>query len=49
MLKFAYTRFWVPVFGRILSKLIPIIEGRNVQNTSTYDIDKESKTNNRYK
>ena len=29
MLKFLYNNFWYPVFGRILSKFVFLIEGKN--------------------
>jgi len=34
MLKFFYNKFWYPVFGKILSKFVFLIEGKNknVQN-----------------
>tara|TARA_B100000214_G_C23707868_1_gene508329 strand:+ start:402 stop:545 length:144 start_codon:yes stop_codon:yes gene_type:complete len=40
-LKNAYTRFWVPVMGRFISKLIPLLEGKPPEKTPTYDIDRE--------
>jgi len=44
ILKNAYTRFWVPVMGRFISKLIPLIEGKSPKKTPTFDIDgKKSK------
>ncbi len=39
MLKYAYTKFWVPVMGRFISKLIPIVEGRTPEKPPTFDID----------
>ena len=39
MLKFLYKNFWVPVMGRLLSKLIPLIEGKPPNESPTYDID----------
>ncbi len=39
MLKKAYARFWVPVMGRFVSKLIPLIEGKVPENPPTFDID----------
>tara|TARA_Y100001968_G_scaffold193717_1_gene177677 strand:+ start:396 stop:542 length:147 start_codon:yes stop_codon:yes gene_type:complete len=39
MLKSAYKRFWVPVMGRLLSKLIPMLEGKPPIESPTYDID----------
>ena len=44
MLKIAYKRIWVPVMGRILSKLIPLLEGKSPNKLPTYDIDYEKKT-----
>ena len=41
MLKTAYKRFWVPVMGRILSILIPLLEGKSPKKLPTYDIDGE--------
>jgi len=38
-LKKAYTRFWVPVMGRLISKLIPLLEGKAPDKLPTYDID----------
>ena len=39
MLKNLYKKFWVPVMGRVLSKLIPLIEGKSPSDLPTYDID----------
>tara|TARA_Y100001968_G_scaffold282829_1_gene281013 strand:- start:328 stop:462 length:135 start_codon:yes stop_codon:yes gene_type:complete len=39
MLKSAYKKFWVPVMGRIISGLIPFIEGKKPDKKPTYDID----------
>ena len=39
MLKYAYTKFWVPVMGRFISKLIPILEGKAPEIPPTFDID----------
>ncbi len=39
ILKNAYTRFWVPVMGRLVSKLIPLLEGKAPEKSPTYDID----------
>ena len=39
ILKNAYTRFWVPVMVRFISKLIPLLEGKSPEKTPTYDID----------
>ena len=41
ILKNAYKRFWVPVMGRFISKLIPLIEGKSPEKSPTYDIDGE--------
>ena len=43
MLKFAYKNFWVPVMGRLLSSLIPLIEGKRTNEVPTYDIDGDKK------
>jgi len=47
MLKSAYKRIWVPVMGRLLSKLIPFLEGKPPNNLPTYDIDGEKKIDNK--
>ncbi len=39
MLKIAYKKFWVPVMGRLLAKLIPFLEGKTPKTLPTYDID----------
>ena len=39
MLKSAYKKIWVPVLGRLLSNLIPLIEGKSPSKLPTYDID----------
>jgi len=39
LLKNAYKNFWVPVMGRFVSKLIPLIEGNAPKNAPTYNID----------
>ena len=39
LLKKAYARFWVPVLGRLISKLIPMFEGKAPEKTPTFDID----------
>ncbi len=46
MLKNAYKRIWVPIMGRMLSILIPIIEGKSPSQMPTYDIDCDRKTDN---
>ena len=43
MLKFAYKKFWVPVMGRFLARLIPFLEGKSPNEVPTYDIDGEQK------
>ena len=43
ILKDAYKKFWVPVMGRLVSKLIPLLEGKAPDETPTYDIDGEKK------
>ena len=37
MLKFFYNNFWYPVFGKILSKFVFIIEGNNIKNKKLID------------
>tara|TARA_B100000214_G_scaffold340682_1_gene287313 strand:- start:618 stop:761 length:144 start_codon:yes stop_codon:yes gene_type:complete len=39
ILKNAYKRFWVPIMGRFVSKLIPLLEGKIPEKKPTYDID----------
>ena len=39
ILKNAYKKFWVPVLGRFVSRLIPLIEGKSPEKKPTYDID----------
>ena len=39
MLKNSYSKIWVPVMGRLVSKLIPLLEGKPPETTPTYDID----------
>ena len=41
ILKISYSKFWVPVMGRIVSKLIPLLEGKPPEKSPTYDIDDE--------
>ena len=43
MLKSLYKIFWVPVMGRLLSRLIPLLEGKPPRDLPTYDIDGEKK------
>ena len=47
MLKSAYKNFWVPVMGRLISRFIPLLEGKPPRKTPTFDIDgdKNSKKN----
>ena len=47
MLKNLYKRFWVPVMGRLISRLIPLLEGKKPQKIPTYDIDNEIKKKER--
>ena len=42
MLKKAYANFWVPVMGRFISKLIPLVEGKAPKKLPTYEIDREN-------
>ena len=44
MLKIVYKKFWVPVMGRIISRLIPLIEGKPPIQLPTYDIDGDKKS-----
>ena len=41
ILKNAYVKFWVPVMGRFISKLIPLLEGKAPEKAPTYDIDRD--------
>jgi len=43
LLKNGYKRIWVPVMGRIISRLIPILEGKAPEKIPTYDIDRVKK------
>tara|TARA_B100000579_G_C22038021_1_gene491310 strand:+ start:192 stop:326 length:135 start_codon:yes stop_codon:yes gene_type:complete len=43
MLRNAYKKFWVPVMGRLITKLIPLLEGKQPDKSPTYDIDGERK------
>ena len=45
MLRNAYKKFWVPVMGRLISRLIPLLEGKPPTKTPTYDIDGDKKSN----
>tara|TARA_Y100001968_G_scaffold91496_1_gene82312 strand:- start:147 stop:299 length:153 start_codon:yes stop_codon:yes gene_type:complete len=44
MLKIAYKKIWVPFLGRLLSRLIPLIEGKAPNELPTYDIDGDLKS-----
>ena len=47
MLKSAYKYIWVPVMGRLISRLIPLLEGKSPKEFPTYDIDGDkNKTKN---
>ena len=39
----AYKRFWVPVMGRFVASLIPLLEGKSPKKIPTYDIDGDNK------
>ena len=41
MLKIAYKKLWVPLMGRLISKFIPMLEGKPPSKLPTYDIDGE--------
>tara|TARA_Y100001978_G_scaffold192447_1_gene197526 strand:- start:112 stop:246 length:135 start_codon:yes stop_codon:yes gene_type:complete len=42
MFKFFYNKFWYPFFGKILSKFVFLIEGKNFKNkTSIVESQKE--------
>ena len=43
MLKFFYEKFWYPVFGKILSKFIFLIEGKNFNQNNKRSIGKSQK------
>ena len=43
MLKTLYKKFWVPVMGRLITKFIPLLEGRKPSSLPTYDIDRDKK------
>ena len=43
MFKFLYDNFWYPVFGRILSKFVFLIEGENVNNKKSRDKSRKIK------
>ena len=44
LLKASYKNIWVPVMGRILSRLIPLLEGKPPNKLPTFDIDGDQKT-----
>ena len=46
LLKTSYKKIWVPVMGRVLSKLIPLLEGKAPNKMPTFDIDGDQKTEN---
>ena len=39
MLKDAYKKIWVPVMGRLVTRLIPLLEGKAPDHPPTFDID----------
>ena len=41
MLKNTYAKLCVPVMGRFISKLIPLLEGKTPEKPPTYDIDRD--------
>ena len=46
LLKSSYKKIWVPVMGRLISGLIPLIEGKAPHKLPTYDIDGDRKSEN---
>ena len=42
-LKDNYKRIWVPVMGRLVTMLIPLIEGKTPHEKPTFDIDGDKK------
>tara|TARA_Y100001968_G_C19242210_1_gene660039 strand:+ start:757 stop:906 length:150 start_codon:yes stop_codon:yes gene_type:complete len=40
LLEKAYAKFWVPVMGRFISRLIPLFEGKAPEKLPTYEIDR---------
>tara|TARA_Y100000589_G_scaffold303633_1_gene316188 strand:- start:636 stop:785 length:150 start_codon:yes stop_codon:yes gene_type:complete len=42
ILEKAYVKFWVPVMGRFISRLIPFVEGKAPEKLPTYEIDREN-------
>tara|TARA_Y100001968_G_C19308254_1_gene692759 strand:- start:254 stop:391 length:138 start_codon:yes stop_codon:yes gene_type:complete len=44
MFKQLYKNVWVPILGRLLAKLIPIIEGKKPDKVPSYDIDGDKKS-----
>ena len=48
IIKLAYSKIWVPIFGRILYRFVEIIEGKKPEEKPTFDIEaatKEYKSN----
>tara|TARA_B100000965_G_C19249924_1_gene608270 strand:+ start:372 stop:542 length:171 start_codon:yes stop_codon:yes gene_type:complete len=43
MLKTFYKKIWVPVMGRLVSMLIPLLEGKSPTQVPTFDIDGDKK------
>jgi len=44
MLKSLYKKFWVPVMGRLLSRFIPLLEGKPPNDLPSFDIDGDKKS-----
>ena len=40
ILEKAYAKIWVPVMGRFISRLIPLVEGKAPDKLPSYDIDR---------
>tara|TARA_Y100001978_G_C23589945_1_gene383359 strand:- start:69 stop:197 length:129 start_codon:yes stop_codon:yes gene_type:complete len=42
MLKFFYDKFWYPVFGKLLSNFVFLIEGKNKNNKDPKNLHKNN-------
>ena len=43
ILENAYKKIWVPVMGRFVTSLIPLLEGKSPKRMPTFDIDGDKK------